>query len=332
MFAMENIDHRIFKKPSAGEFAAIVFVLTISISFVVCHTGDFVDFKAYLATTKGDFSQYFYGYWLLPFFQILSWLPFEASYILWIGLSVLGVWFAARVFNGNSALALLSYQMSSVLFWGQITGILCGLLGLFWWSIHHRRWWMAGIACFLAAAKPQSGTIFVFLLLLFSNTSFREKIRILIIPMVGFIVSLLFYPGWILEILSRRGAVYTAGNISLWQWIGPWAMLLSLPALVIPATKQQRFLALSAAWVLSIPYFSLPDLLTLFIFPVEIAPILLGYLPGILMQFFGFESQKAGFAIPLLILAMNLLPHFLQSKAAQKKLRLPAAGEQKPNN
>ncbi|NMC54341.1 MAG: DUF2029 domain-containing protein [Chloroflexi bacterium] len=320
MFAMENIDDRIIKKPTIREFAAIVFVLTLSISFVVCNTGDFVDFKAYIATAKGDFSQYFYGYWLLPFFQILSWLPFEASYILWIGLSVLGVWFAARVFNGNSTLALLSYQMSSVLFWGQITGILCGLLGLFWWAIHHHRWWLAGLAGLLAAAKPQSGTIFVLLLFLFSNTSVREKIRILLIPLVGFILSLLFYPGWILEILSRREAVYTAGNISLWQWIGPWAMLLILPAVLIPATKQQRFLALSATWVLIIPYFSLPDLLTLFIFPVEIAPVLLGYMPGILMQFFGFESQKAGFTIPLLILSMNLIPHPLQSKAAHEKV------------
>jgi hypothetical protein len=194
MFEVADIDKRLSKKISLSEFGAITFVIFLAIYFLYSHSGNFEEYQFYLASAEGDFQYYYFGYWLIPFFKILSFLPFEVGYLVWILISIVGVIFAAKVFNGNGTIALLSYQMSFTLYWGQISGIICGFLGLFWWAIHHRKWELAGFAMLFAAAKPQSGGLFVFLLWLFSDSSLKNKTRILIIPFIGF-----FTVAWILS-------------------------------------------------------------------------------------------------------------------------------------
>ncbi len=191
--------------------------------------------------------------------------------------------------------------MSFSLFWGQISGIICGFLGLFWWSLHQKKWWLAGIALLIVAAKPQTGGMFAFLLWIFADIEWKDKFRVLIIPIVAGFISLLVYPGWIMDVIARSGNAYAWGNISLYQWIGPWALLLFLPALIVPMPKQQRFLLLAVTGILTIPYFLQTDLITLFLFPVGWIPILLGYLPAIMPFFLGYEGQHPGFLVPFFI-------------------------------
>lgn len=116
MFEAHDLDRRITQKISLREFASIIFVLGLTLYFTFTHTGSFYDYKNYLATARGDYSNYFYGYWILPLFYFFSFFPFEIGYTLWAFFGVMGVWFAARVFNGKSVFALLSYQMSYSLF------------------------------------------------------------------------------------------------------------------------------------------------------------------------------------------------------------------------
>jgi len=308
MFKPNGIDRRIRQKISLYEFAAILFVFSLALYFLITESGNYGDYKFYLAAPEGDLENYYYGYWLLPIFKFLALLPFKISYSIWITISILGVWFASRVFNGNSVLAILSYQMSYALFWGQISGIICGFLGLFWWALHHRKWDLAGFAILIAAAKPQSGGLFIFFLWLLANISWRNKARVLIIPFIGFSFSLLFYPGWILDVLSRMDGLYTWGNISLTQWIGYWSLMLILPAVFLPMKRENRYLALVSVSILASPYFLHTDLLTLFIFPIGIIPILLGYLPGIMLQFFGYAGQPSGVLVPISIILLNIGP------------------------
>jgi len=308
MFEIDAVDKRIKRKLSIGEFAALIFVFSLAVYLTLTHTGYFWDYKNILASAKGDTGLYFYGYWLLPLFYLFSTLPFEAGYLIWASLGILGVWFAARVFNGRSVLTLISYQLSYALFWGQISGILCGVLALFWWAMHRRKWELAGFALLIAAAKPQTGGMFAFLLWVFADISWREKLRICIIPAAGVLLTFVFYPGWISNILSRIGNAIAWGNISLWQWIGPWALLFFLPALIIPMGRQRRFLALASAGILAVPYFLQTDLLTLFIFPIGILPVLLGYLPGIMLQFFSFAGQPSGVIVPLSVYLWQTIP------------------------
>jgi len=312
MFEISEINKRISKKVSLGEAIALLVVLFIALYFLITKTGYYWDYEVFLKTTEGDFINYYYGYWLLPIFNLLSFLPFDISYGLWILLSIAGVFFAARVFNGNTILALLSYQMSYALFWGQISGIICGFLGLFWWAIHNKKWHISGFAILIAAAKPQSGGGFVFLLWILAKTDWKNKIQTLLIPVLGFLASLLLYPGWILDVFSRIGGAYTWGNITLWQWIGPFSLTLFIPFLIIRKVDQKYFLAFASACILSFPYFLQTDLLTLFIFPVGKIPVLLGYLPAIMPQFLGYHGQKIGFLVPLFIYVSILIPEFFK--------------------
>jgi hypothetical protein len=320
MFESENINQRILRKFSIFELSLILFVLLLAIYFLLTKSGLFWDYKVYLATAGGDFENYFYGYWLLPLFKILSFLPFEVNYSIWILLSVIGVVFAVRVFNGNLPLALISYQMSFSLFWGQISGIICGFLGLFWWSLHQKKWWLAGFALLIVAAKPHTGGMFAFLLWIFAEIKWKDKLRVLIIPIVGVIISLVVYPGWIMDVIARSGNAYAWGNISLYQWIGPWALLLFLPALIVPMQKQHRFLLLAVTGILTIPYFLQTDLITLFLFPVGWIPVMLGYLPAIMPFFLGYEGQHTGFLVPffiyisILTTQLIILGKFVKSK------------------
>ena len=319
MFELIEVNKRILKKISLYELAVIIFVLIVALYFLLTKTGSYFDYKIFLATAQGDFENYYYGYWLLPIFKILSYFPFEFGYLLWIILSLIGVIFAVRVFSGNVIVALLSYQMSYMLFWGQISGIICGLLGLFWWAIHRRRWWLAGIAFLFVAAKPQSGGVFVLLLWIFSETQWKHKFQVLIIPFVGFVLSLVIYPGWIIDVISRIGGVITWGNVSLWQWIGPFALLLFIPVLIVPMTRQNSFLALTSACILSIPYFLQTDLLTLFVFPIGIIPIILGYLPAIMPFYIGYEGQHIGFLVPLFVYFSILIPEVYRRNNSNKQ-------------
>lgn len=312
MFEITEINKRISKKVSLGEAIALLVVLLIALYFLFTKTGYYWDYEVFLKTAEGDFVNYYYGYWLLPFFKLLSYLPFSISYFLWILLSIAGVFFAARVFTGNAIVALFSYQMSYALYWGQISGIICGFLGLFWWAIHNKKWYIAGFSILIAAAKPQSGGVFVFLLWILAKTGWKNKILTLIIPALGFLVSLLLYPGWILDVFSRIGGAYTWGNITLWQWIGPFSLILLIPFLFIRKVDQKYFLALASACILSIPYFLQTDLLTLFIFPVGKIPVLLGYLPAIMPQFLGYNGQRIGFLVPLFIYVSIVIPEFFQ--------------------
>lgn len=301
MLKTNDMNQRLSRKISVFELASLLIILLIALYFLVTKSGMYFDFEIYISTANGDFSNYFYGYWLVPIFKILAFLPFEISYFIWIVLSIIGVFFAARVFNGNSYLALFSYQMSFLLFWGQISGIITGFLGLFWWSMHRKKWWLAGIALLIAAAKPQSGGVFALLLWIFADIPWKDKFRLLTIPIIGFVLSLLAYPGWIMDVLSRSGNAYAWGNISLYQWIGLSALLLFIPAIIVPMSKQQRFLILVSTCILTIPYFLQTDLITLFVFPVGFIPVLLGYLPAIMPFYLGYQGQHVGFLVPFFI-------------------------------
>ena len=47
----------------------------------------YIDLRIYLETAHGNFSYqdlyYYYGYWILPIFAVLSKLPLNVAYVLW---------------------------------------------------------------------------------------------------------------------------------------------------------------------------------------------------------------------------------------------------------
>jgi len=267
------------------------------------------DYYRYMEVARFDFSQNYYAYWIAPVFWVLGKLPtYYAGYLLWGGLSIAGIWFAARVFGGNVLPALISYQMLYVLYYGQIAPILIGGLALMWWSLAHKRVHIAGFGWVLAATKFQLGVPIGLFLLLLSDTSWRERALVLVVPVVVTLASLIGYGLWPLDLLDvlLNNPPNQVGSVSLWQWIGPTSLVLWLPPIFLNLTKERRMLALTAALALAVPYFQQTDLLMLYMLPVGWLALLgnLGYL-FLVASWFAFPSLVI---VPLIAYGVSVGP------------------------
>lgn len=296
-----------------------IFALTLAFGMVGLfvwerHHLSFVglDFKIYLGTAQGNFSYqnlyYYYGYWILPMFAMLSKLPFSTAYILWSSINILGVFFAVRVFDGRAIIAITSYQMFYNLIYGNITGLVVGGLGLCWYGLVNKKWHLAGVGIALASAKYQIGLIGSLLLILTAETPWKNRLRVFIIPVIVWGSSLILYPNWplqALDIMQNHPPVALA-SISLWRWIGPWSILFLLPPLLLPLKPQQRFLTFVAAIGLALPYYQHTDLLLLLVLPIGWIGLLgnMGYFMG----FYGWIALQYLCLFPLIIYTLALLP------------------------
>ncbi len=306
------MDARLRARLTRGEFFAL--------AFLFCMAGIFAwiqsrisfppyDYAIYFRAAQGDLLQFYYAEWSLPLFWLLAKLPFTAGYLVWAGLNIVCIFFAARVFGGKAPLAFLTFQMFCVLFLGQITGILIGGLALGWWGMAHRRWHAAGLGFLLAAAKFHAGLAFGPLLWLAAEIPWRDRLRVLLVPAAGTLLSLLFHPSWPLDLLERMQDYppYDWASISLWQYFGAWALLFLLPPLALPLPRRTRLLSMAAACTFALPYFQQADLLALFILPVGWLPSLLGNL-GFLFFEYQYDALRMLWGIPLIIYLSLILP------------------------
>ncbi|MDD5368016.1 MAG: glycosyltransferase family 87 protein [Anaerolineaceae bacterium] len=311
-----KMDTRLSARISRSEFAGLAGSFGVLCMFTWLQmTGVYqpFDFTNYLHAAAGDTSYYYYGYWALPFISLFRVLPINIAFLSWGLLNLLGIFFAIRVFGGKALYALLSYQMFYVFFYGQITGIIIGCLALFWWDYRHGRWILAGFALSMACSKYQIGVPLGIAMLLLARTPWILRIKVLMIPILVSILSLLIYPGWPFELISRliTNPPNDWGNISLWRWIGPWAFLLWIPALVLPLKTNQRLIAITAATALSLPYFQQTELLVLIMLPIGWLA-LLGNL-GFLYAFFKWSVLQYLAVVPVAIYLSVVLPPIISS-------------------
>jgi hypothetical protein len=315
MLAHRNIDHliangdeisqRLRARITPWELFAIVLVLSLLGAFVWIQANLDIypnDLYRYIQTASGDFHGYYYAYWILPIFALMARLPPYVAYAIWGAINILCVFAAARVFAGRTPLALLSFQMLYVVFIGQIVGVILGGLALFWWGVNKRRWALAGLGLSIACTKYQIGVVVGLVLLLMADISWRERAYALVVPALVLAVSLLIYPMWPMQVLTtiRETPANDWGSISLWRWIGPYALCLWIPPLLLPLSRSQRMVGLMATMALALPYFQQTDLLTLFILPIGWAYVLLGNL-GYLFFSIYWGGLQILVVVPLLI-------------------------------
>lgn len=308
--APERMDARLRARFGKWEFFALVLAIAFTLGFAYMDMafdyGGFNDYREFMSATQGEYGGFFYGFWIMPVLQALNLLPIHLGYVLWGVLNIAGVWYAARVFGGNVTLTLVSYQMLYVVFYGNIAGIVVGALALMWWALHHRRYGLAGFAFLIAAAKFQLGVPLGLVMLALVDMTWRNRLIVVIVPVVGALLSLLLYPNWPLDLYkwSQRVPPNTAGSISLWRWIGPLALILWIPPLALKMPTGHRLVAIAATLALASPYFQQTDLVALYALPTGWIPLLgnLGYV------FIGFEW--AGFAvltiIPVILYILSL--------------------------
>ncbi len=298
-----ELKRRLQQKLSLGEVFAIGVCISIAgIAIWLNQAGitGLYDFEVLININHGDFSNYYYPKWIDPIYHLLFFIPKYPGYSVMVLLNIAGAAFAARVFKSPAALVLISYQSLYNIFYGNITGLVVGGLGLLWYGLASRRWWLAGIGLLLAAAKYQSGLLFAGLLLLYAPLPWKDKWKVFILPLAVFLASLAFDPLWPLELVQRILAAppNADGSLSLWRWLGPAALLFLLPPLVLKIPRQWRLLLALAAVPLSVPYFQQTDLLGLMALPTGWLVALSGNI-SYTFPFLGHLGLQIAFIVPL---------------------------------
>lgn len=307
----DEMNRNLRRKPAIGEFIGLLIgLLTIGLT-VWYHQNGYtvlIDYTYFTDSASGVLDHYYLGFWIMPVFGFLRLLPVPVGYALWAALNLAGVWFAARVFRGNATWALLVYQLLYMLFYGQISGFIAGALGLAWYGLVQRKWDLAGLGFLIAGAKPQTGLMAGGLLWLLVPQPWKHKLRVLVVPLIGVVLSLLVYPGWPQQIVAewQRIQPNDFASITFWRWIGPLGLLLLLPPLFIQLPWQRRYITLVCACTLAMPYFQQADLLILYALPVGAFPAL-GNL-GFFYPWFQWDALKLMAVVPLSIYLVILIP------------------------
>ncbi len=297
------IAQRLRARIGKGELFALAMTIGLSAYFVYLAANHIYfpyDYLNYRNAAFGDLSFYYYAYWFLPIFRALAIFPDIVQLTLFFLVNIGGVWFACRVFGGKALVAVLSYQMLYSLYFGQMSGIIAGGLGLFWWGMANRRWNVAGLALVIACTKYQIGFPIALALWLIADLSWGERIRILLVPVIVFVVSLLIYGFWPRDVLERAlitNPPVDLGSVSLWRWFGPLPLLLWIPAVLLPMSPTRRIIIVTATASLALPYFEQADLVALFMLPLGWWPLLANI--GILFRFVQWTALQLVLIMPL---------------------------------
>lgn len=309
----DEIDQRIRRPISLFELAGLALTLVFPISVMLISSVDLggqqaYDFQHYLNSAKGDFSFYYYAYWLIPVWEFLNLLPLWAAYTFWTIISVVCIFFASRLFGARAELVLICYQTLQVLYFGQFSGILIGGLALLWWGVTHKHWNIAGIGLIIAASKYHTGLIPAMVLLYYCDASWRERLKVFYIPVIIGIISLMLYQFWPLDVLEtyRANPANDWGSVAPWKYIGPIVLLAWIPSLLLKIDRNEKIFLLFATLPLSIPYFQAADLLILYVLPIGFLPILSNI--GFLRPFIGYAADNILIIIPLFIYLRIVIP------------------------
>lgn len=265
------LKRRLTAKVQRSEIIALSFSLISLFGLVLMqNAGNFItyyDLSNFLNAGQGNFEHYYYAYWAVPFFSFLSILNHPYHFLLIGIINIFATWFAVRVFGAKLIPILVSIHMLYILSQGQIIGIIVGGFALFVAGLVTRRWTLAGLGMVIALSKFQMGIIPTLTLLFFWGALWKEKIKILLIPLIISILSLFIYPWWPLQLLQtiRDAPPFADGSISLWSIIGAWSLILWIPPLILKTSKENRFYLFLLANMLAIPYFQQTDLLLLFV-------------------------------------------------------------------
>ena len=118
-FDAEAMNRRLRQRITPWELFALLIAFFLTGAYIWVHVTlrfEPFDLVNYLNAGRGDFGYYYYAFWLVPLFTLLAKLPVMVVYGLWGVLNVLSILFAARVFGGRSALALIAFQTLYVVF------------------------------------------------------------------------------------------------------------------------------------------------------------------------------------------------------------------------
>jgi hypothetical protein len=303
-----EMDRRLHARISRSELFGVAFCFSLIGIFVwlmQIRMGYPVDFQVYMESEAT--SGLYYSATIKPFFSLLSLLPFTTAYVVLCVINVLCTLYAVRVMGGNPLFALVGFQLLSILYYGNMSAIIIGGIALCWWGLAHQRWNAAGLGLLIALSKYHVGLFWCFPMIWYAAVSWRDFMRILVVPAVIGAISLVVYPLWPIKVLSGLSTFSLVHlGITLWIYIGAWGLLLWIPGLLLPMSRKERFFSILALAPLTLPYYQHIDLLAFAALPI-------GWLPWILqIAFVGNLGKNPAIRmtalLPGLILCATLIP------------------------
>ncbi|PKO15244.1 MAG: hypothetical protein CVU39_11605 [Chloroflexi bacterium HGW-Chloroflexi-10] len=247
--------------------------------------------------------------WMVPFMAPFITLPGNAGLIAFMGAMIAMTVYGCYVFGGRPVLTLLSAQMWWVLWWGQLEGwgVLALVLG--WFAIIRPSWFLMFLSLAIGSFKPQVG--FIPLIALWWWTG-KERWKSLAAMLVLLGLSIWIWGPWPLWYLE--GITKFVGDNHFGGWnssIGPIALPLFLPAILLRLPREKRLLALTATTLIVSPYlpyystilvlcFSVPWWVYIFAFT--------GYIPAFFENF--YLPWNSLWLLPLGVLAWIYWPYF----------------------
>jgi hypothetical protein len=134
----------------------------------------------------------------------------------------------------------------------------------------------------------------------------------LVLPVIVGITSLIVYPLWFLDVLNniRNNYPIDYASVSLWRWIGAFALVLWIPPLFMRLPRERRIIAIGAAAALALPYYQQADLPALYVLPIGWLPLLGNF--GYLYPIVGWISLQLLWFVPLFAYARAIWFPWLQ--------------------
>ncbi|HNB52633.1 MAG TPA: hypothetical protein PK530_11850 [Anaerolineales bacterium] len=260
--------------------------------------------------------------WLAPLLAPLAVMPGRAGYILYLALLLVLLLYSVQMLGGSKWVALLSAQTFWMLWWGQIDLLAIFGIVLGWQALEKEDWKLLALAMILATVKPQTGVIPIALIWWWSG-SMRWK-ALGVCAVVG-LVSLVVWGPWPLWVIQSLRTFVAARSFGPWNIsIGPWALPLFIPALLLPMPRFDRLRVVIATTLLISPYMPYYSTLILLCFPLPVWLYLfafIGYLPSVI----GTQlAWNAIILLPIGVLLWTYVPlfiHWRKSKAIQYSFR-----------
>lgn len=250
---------------------------------------------------RGDYTFVVTPYWSLFLSFLPAHLPEPYGYIFWISAGAFLVLVTAHFFKAPLLAVVLSYQMSWILYYGQIDPFVIFGIGLGYYATIHKKPLLGGVAIALMTIKPQVTLLLATYYFLLSSS--KTKTALTFLSIAG--ASLLAWPGWparllfeqILVFLSRAQNSWANTSLGLPLWAGG---ILALVSLAFPLNSREKIPFLLAVNLLISPYSTIYSQLALLAAGLPTVFYLFGFIPWITAITWGaFGHWQWGFIFPL---------------------------------
>lgn len=248
--------------------------------------------------------------WLAPILAPFAVLPGRAGYILYLALLLVLLLYSVRVLGGSKWVVLLSAQTFWMLWWGQIDLLAIFGIVLGWQALEKEDWKLLALAMILATVKPQTGAIPIALIWCWSG-SMRWK-ALGVCAVVG-VISLVVWGPWPIWVVESLRTFISARSFGPWNTsIGPWALPLFIPALLLPMPRFDRLRVVIATTLLISPYMPYYSTLILLCFPLPVWLYIfafIGYFPSVIGTTLAWNAI---ILLPIGVLLWAYIPLLLQ--------------------